>query len=111
MWPFVRAHSRGFQEICYEGFLNKISTVKILQMFDVRTLLAARRASTVELLPPGVQKGVFFVIFRIFWVLLRAADAQLPGVKGQKFTQFGGAKSSQLGKFSVNLPYLLRNPR
>ena len=81
-------------------------------MFDVRTLLAARRASTVELLSQkGVQKGAFLVIFRIFWVLLRAADAQLPGVKGQKFTQFGGAKSRQLGKFSVNLPYLLRNPR
>ena len=81
-------------------------------MFGMRTLLQARRASAVELLPIGAQKGVFLMILRHFWVHLRTADVQLPGVKGQKFTQFGGAKSRQLGKFSVNLPYLLQgNPK
>ena len=80
-------------------------------MFGMRTLIQARRASAAELLPIGAQKGAFLMILRHFWVLIRTTDVQLPGVKGQKSAQFGGAKSRQLGKFSVNLPYLLRNPR
>ena len=79
-------------------------------MFLIRRLLQARRASAAQLLPVEAQKGVFLKVLRLFWVLLRVFKCANSGSKRTEINQFGGAKSSQLGKFSVNLLYLLRNP-
>ena len=79
-------------------------------MFLIRRLLQARRASAGQLLPVEAQKGVFLKVLRLFWVLLRVLKCANSRIKRTEINQFGSAKSSQLGKFSVNSLYLLRNP-